>query len=226
MGTTSKSLVPARPGQDDATGRIDGTGRALQVRDPMSGFFHGLQAKATTRALDRHTGETEAFTRNMNAQTEAVRSMVRLRDAVDEYRVRDELAALHYENARSKQLDAILENEHAREIRRKGREREQLDADRGVFNADYGLDLQRRSRGSETERRRKERELRDLNLSAEITLTRDALGNYGSNTPNGTPSMEMARAQLLEAYREAVAAGDEDEAARINAALDVLDGKR
>jgi hypothetical protein len=224
--TERKNLPAVSVPRDELARRLDGVARALQVRDPISGFFHGVGSKATTRALDHYTAETQAFTRNMHAQTEAVRSMVKLRDAVDEYRARDELADLHYENTRARLVDRIAEDEHRREIRRKGRTREQLDADRGVFNADYGLDLQRQFRDTDAEWRRKQRELRDVNLHAEITLTRDALGGYGSGNSNGpAPTLETLRVQLLDAYRQAVAAGDDAEAARINAALDALDGR-
>jgi hypothetical protein len=225
--TGERKNLPALPETiDEAKRRLDGVARALQVRDPISGFLHGVGSRAATRALDHYTDETQAFTRNMHAQTEAVHSIIKFRDAVDEYRARDELAALHYENTRARQIDKIAEDDHRREIRRKGRDREHLDADRGVFNADYGLDLQRQGRDAEAERRRKERELRDLNLNAEITLTRDALGNYGGSTSNaGAHTLETVRAQLLDAYREAVASGDDSEAARINAAIDALDGR-
>src|SRR5579859_1148099 len=107
MGRKDKNLPAVRMSGNEVARRLDGVTRALEIRGPVSEFFHGIQTRATTRALDSLTTETQAFTRNMNAQADAVRSIVKLRDAVDEYRARDELADLHYENIRERQIDQV-----------------------------------------------------------------------------------------------------------------------
>jgi hypothetical protein len=237
MSKEDKNLPAVRLGRDEVARRLDGAARALDVRDPITGFFHGMATRAATRALDRHTEETHAFTRNMDAQSDAVRSMMKLRDTVDEYRARDELADLCYDNTRARLIDKIVEEEHGRAIAEKRRKTEHLDADRGVFNADYGLDLQQQFRGTDANWRRRQRELRDLNLHAEITVTRDELTEHGEERarrghdeapqePAGKSTLDTLRYQLLDSYREAIAAGADDEAAKINDAIAALDGKR
>jgi hypothetical protein len=237
MTKDNKNLPAVRLGRDEIARRLDGAANALQVRDPITGFFHGIGSRAAARALDHHTAETQAFTRNIDAQSEAVRSMVSLRNTIDEYRARDELADLCYDNTRARLVEKIVDEEHGRAIADKRRKTEHLDADRGVFNADYGLDLQKQFRGTDAEWRRKQRDLRDLNLRAEITVTRDELGDHidernrrrtdvRAEQPAERSTIDTLRYQLLESYREAIAAGADEEAAKINEAIAALDGKR
>ena len=92
--------------------RLDGARNALDVTDPLSGFFHGLASNARTKALNRQTIETDAFARNLDAQAGALRTMMELRDAVDDYRARDELADQFYANAKAR-AQTVLERRAA-----------------------------------------------------------------------------------------------------------------
>ncbi len=134
-----KKLPALRSDKADLEQRVDSMSRALEVTDPISGFFHGVRSKALTKALDRGTAETDAFTRNMNAQTGAVRAMVALRNAVDDYRARDELADRHYERARDRAQSQIDQE-------RAGLRKGTAEARREALNAKHGLQATRRNR--------------------------------------------------------------------------------
>jgi len=86
----------------EASNRLAGARNALEIADPITGFFHSVASRARTKALNQQTVETDAFARNMDAQAGAIKAMIELRDAVDDYRARDELADRFYENAKAR----------------------------------------------------------------------------------------------------------------------------
>lgn len=94
--------VPFKSTQDVGH-RLDGARRAVQVRDPITGFFHGLGSKAATRALLNHAAETDALAKNLAAQATVVRAMISLQDAMDDYQAREELSKEHYQLAKERQ---------------------------------------------------------------------------------------------------------------------------
>jgi len=121
-----ETRLPATRDSNDIARRLDGAAHAAAVADPISGFFHGIVSRARTRALDYNTAETTAFRHNVEAQTGAVRAMLGLRDAIDEYRVRDELADDMY-RARLEREQAKLAGEREQALR--AHQRARADAD-------------------------------------------------------------------------------------------------
>jgi len=118
--------LPATRDARDIARRLDGAAQAAAIDDPISGFFHGIMSRARTRALDLNTAETGAFHRNVEAQTGAVRAMLDLRDAIDDYRVRDEMADDLYQG-RLEKAQATLAGEREQALR--ARQRARADAD-------------------------------------------------------------------------------------------------
>lgn len=135
-----KDKLPAtRDTNNDVARHVDETGRAKQVRDPITGFFHEIGGRAATKALQTSTAEANATVENIDAHSSVVRAIMRMRDTVDDYQARDEKAPEYYSDAVSRHEDNLADNAHKRELATKRRRQEQLDADRGVFNADQGL---------------------------------------------------------------------------------------
>ena len=121
-----RKLLPAMRESSDIARRLDGASQAATVDDPITGFFHGIASRARTRALDYNSAETRAFQRNVEAQAGAVRAMLDLRDAIDDYRVRDELADDMY-RARRELAQSKLSDQREQALR--VRQRARADAD-------------------------------------------------------------------------------------------------
>lgn len=139
-----KDKLPAtRDTDNDVARHVDETGRAKQVRDPITGFFHGIGSRAAAKALQTSTAEANATAENLDAHGSVIRAIMRMRDTVDDYQARDEKAPEYYKDAVGRHEDRLADNAHQRELAAKRRKQEQLDADRGVFNADQGLGKQK-----------------------------------------------------------------------------------
>jgi hypothetical protein len=228
MSKDEKQLPATRNPRDEIARRLDGTARALDVRNPISGFFHRIGSTVAKRALDDNTAETEAFSRNMNAQSDAVRSMLKLRDTVDEYRARDELADLSYANTRARLSDTIAEEEHQRTLSEARRRRqleeagtEHIEAQRKKFTAEQGFENQQRLKDRNLRIWEKRREAQELDAHVETERVRTELRG---DTPPAVPqsSMESMRAKAEEALMTALADGNDAEVERWQRVLDAL----
>lgn len=92
MKNDKDHLLPAMRRTSELAEQLERTRRALDVRDPITGFFHGLGSKAATKALDQITAEHQALKRNFDAQTDLVGGIINFRNSVDAYEARHELA--------------------------------------------------------------------------------------------------------------------------------------
>lgn len=137
----NNNLPAIRMDKNQLAEQLDGTRRALRVQDPISGFFHGLEAKAATKALDRETDRTDAFRRNLAAQGGVVREAIALRNAIDDYRARDELAIEHYQLAKARAYSAI--DQERAQLSQKTAE-----ARRDALDAKHGLEATRRNKST------------------------------------------------------------------------------
>jgi DNA-directed RNA polymerase subunit K/omega len=125
-------LPATRPTGSEVSRSLESTRKALSVRDPVTGFFHGLGSKAAARALQRSTGEADALAGNLNAQNSVVQAMMRLRDTMDDYQAREALAEEYYDNATDRAKRELA--------RRTAQSREAMHkAQREALNAKYGL---------------------------------------------------------------------------------------
>jgi hypothetical protein len=125
-------LPAKRPTGSEVSRSLESTKKALAVRDPITGFFHGLGSKAATRALKRSTDEADGLAGNLNAQESVVRAMMRLRDTMDDYQAREELAQEYYDNAVARGKRELA--------RRTAQSREEMHkAQREALTAKYGL---------------------------------------------------------------------------------------
>ena len=124
---------------NDIGHHVDETTRARRVRNPITGFFHRIGAGSAKNALEASTAEANATVENIDAHGSVIRAIMRMRDTVDDYQARDEKAPEYYSDAVSRHDDQLADRAHQRELAAKRRRQEQIDADRGVFNADQGL---------------------------------------------------------------------------------------
>jgi hypothetical protein len=153
-----RKLPAVRPNKSEAAQQLERTARALEISNPISGFFHNVRKRASTHALNSDTENKQALTKNMDAHEGVLHSMMRVRDALDVYQARDELAGEHYENAVEHQRAALRGDAHKRDLEAKRHKQEQHDADRGIFNAEQGIAKQRDLRGIHEDRWRAEAE--------------------------------------------------------------------
>jgi hypothetical protein len=174
----SKDELPvptSRSSGHDIARDLDGTGRAKRTRNPISGFLHWLGSKTAKGALEADTAETRAFEQNLDAHSDGVRALGRLRDTVDDYQAREELAGEHYTNALDRHRAALQRDAHQREMDTKRQRKEQYEADHEVLNAEQGVANQRDLRGINEGRWRAKAEMaRDKNR-VEAAVHREAL---------------------------------------------------
>lgn len=219
-----RTNLPARPDRDEIQKRTDGTQKAMQVRDPITGFFHRLGSKIATRSLEAHTEETKAFTGNVDAQSDAVRSIMNLRDTVDDYRARDELADVHYENARERQLDKIEHEKRERELARERHKQATIEAKRDTFNSKQGLENQKRLQKRNFRIWEKRTEAQELDAHVEAERVRSEFTGEDKLAAKAN-SRDSIRTKAEEALIAALADGNDAEAERWQRVLDALESE-
>lgn len=200
---------------------LDGTRRALETRDPITGFFHGVGSRAATRALDHYTKEVEATARNIRAQSDCVRAMLELRDVLDAYQARDELAAAYYADTVVHQRDNLREQAHQRELAARRRQLELIDADRFVFNAEQGFSKQREERALNEERWLSEARTRTIESKVRLEEWEASLSEPAEISAPKSSWAEQQLGTLYAALNEAIADGKDPSA--IRDAIDALE---
>ena len=146
---------------------------------------------------------------------------MRLRDTVDAYQARDEQAPQYYK-------DAVGRQKHQLELEKKSRRQEQVDADRGVFNARQGFEKQASTRTLNQERwtadaysARTESTIRAETWRGAATPEPDA---PEAPQPQASPleALEQQEAELYALREDALANGRWDDAQRIKVDLDAV----
>jgi hypothetical protein len=233
-------LPAQRPdgGHDIAKGP-EGTLRAKNTRDPITGFFHNLGSRIARRSLEHDTAETQAFEKNLDAHAGAIKGIMRLRDTVDDYKARDELAPEYYEDAVGRHRDKLDENRHQRALAAQRRAQEGVNADiagkttrlnllkaarEAEFQHAVSRDGVRNFKQSDTVRQ----QFRDEVMAAKVSKAK-AEREAQSERPQGSPSSlseaDRAYIETLETLREsAYARGDHEEAARIMTRIAIVRG--
>lgn len=149
----SKDNLPSPPiSHNDVARQLESTMRAKRVRNPFTGWFRKIGDRSAETAIKGSTAIANATSENIDAQGGVVKAIMRLRDTVDDYEARDEKAQQYYHDALGRHQDNLDDNAHKRELAAKRRQQEQVDADRGVFNARQGLEKQESIRSLNQER--------------------------------------------------------------------------
>jgi hypothetical protein len=215
----------------------ESTLRAKNTRDIVTGFFHNLGSRVARRSLDHDTAEAQATEKNLDAQAGAIKALMRLRDTVDDYQARDELAPEYYEDARERHIDKLDENRHQRALAAKRRSQELTNADiaaktsrldllKGAREAEFqhavSRDGVRNFKQSESVRQ----QFRDEVMAAKVDRARaerEAQSARPAMEPGSLSEADRAYIETLEKLREdAYARGDHEEAARITQRIAIL----
>jgi len=233
-------LPAQRPGgRDEISKGLEGTSRAKNTRDSITGFFHNLGSRIAKRSLDHDTIETRAFEQNVDAHGDAVKALTRLRDTVDDYQARDELAPEYYEDAVERHRDKLDENRLQRAIAAQRRSQELTNADiaakanrlnllktarEAEFQHALSRDGVRNFKQSETVRQ----QFRDEVMAAKVNKAKaekEAQSQRSPGEPSSLSEADRAYIETLENLREtAYARGDHEEAARITTRIAVVRG--
>ena len=225
----SKDKLPAlRNGNTDVVRLSEGAARAKQVRDPITGLFRAIGDRAEERAIKGNTAVTRATIENIQAHDEAIRTMMEMYDTIDDYDARMELAPQYYDDAKERHSDKLAANAHSRELAKKSRKQEQLDADRGVFNANQGLGKLQNVRTLKEERWY-------ANAYSKRTAATIRADEYRAAEDSGpiidvTPepaappwaALEQKETELVEQLNQAIADGRWDDVRNINADLEAV----
>jgi hypothetical protein len=188
-------LPAIRPTGSEVSRSLESTKKALAVRDPITGFFHGLGSKAAARALQRSTDEANALAGNLNAQDSVVQAMMHLRDTMDNYQAREQLAPEYYDNA--------VERGKRELARRTAQSREEMHkAQREALTAKYGLQ-------STVRNKKKNFRIGDVRKDARIAEFEAMLPE--DDAPEGEPS---AGGSLLDQLKELYERGLQEKVSR------------
>jgi hypothetical protein len=109
--SNKRSLPTVYIEQNLVARQLEGTLEALATQGPISGFLHRLRNSVSARSLDADTGRADALRRNLAAHGGVVREMLNLRDTVDEYEVRQQLAGERYDMHLRRGREAIVQQE-------------------------------------------------------------------------------------------------------------------
>jgi hypothetical protein len=225
--------------QHDISKGPEGTLRAKSTRDIVTGFFHNLGSRVARRSLEHDTAETQAFEKNLDAHAGAIKGIMRLRDTVDDYKARDELAPEYYEDAVGRHKDKLSESKHQRALAAARREQEQLNAGISAtttrhnllreardaqFQHEVSRDGLRNFQRSEAARQEYRDEVRAAQTNR-ARMEREAQSQGSKPAVNSLSDADRAYVDSLEKLREAAfARGDHEEAARIATRIAVITG--
>jgi hypothetical protein len=227
--------------EDSAGGALAPQGR-MTIPDPggvigsrLTRFQADQQAKAFKSLAERTRAKADfvqAQGELADTYIDSTRRIARLEDlpdilALDRERRSHERQEERAEIAHREQLrpmqraDELAETAHQQALAKKRRERELLDGERATFNADLGLEKQRRLKDLDLKIWETRKNASGLDAEAEARKLREEL--EGSAGRSAAPHDPRAHAQAMLA--EAIASGNEAEKDRWQAILDLLDRK-
>jgi hypothetical protein len=118
--------------------RQDGwAARAGRVRDPVSGFLFGIQARANAKALDEDQRRVKSVRAAVKEYTGMFKDLLEGQEAALAYNVRHDLAGELYEHERVKQQDAFDETAHRRRLSEKRRKKELTEFETRLIEAQH-----------------------------------------------------------------------------------------
>lgn len=208
--TVPRSSVPAPkqafPSQDGWASR------AGTVRNPVSGFFFGVGARANARAHDEEQKRMKSARGVIKEYAGMYRDLLEGEEAATAHAVRRDLGAAHYEHERATQTEAFDEAAHRRELAGKRRKKELTEADTRRIEAEHEQEAVERFKEpkfaaglARFEAKSKEHLVGAATADAAIAETKEA----AQPPENGNESAEVM--QLYRLLQSAMAAIEEGE---------------